>query len=312
MSGRSRGRARTSTVPQPASVSAPGGALHPQQPPGQKTSPAQTSTTQHRQESSSPPTPPSPNTPPSPQAPQPGRGRGFAGIDQRSSIAPSLAASSLTASASATTEQTSSGSGGKISPPSNGESPTGGSPTHAPPMGRASLRGGPHQLSSSIRNDAIGQIERMTLQDPGDLGGAAGEQRQRVYFEQVLHTKPATCTEKVGLAGNPVKIYCNYFKVLSKPDWVLFQYHVDFSPVIESRRMRIALLKNHDALFPRNRAFDGSSLYSLTKLDQEITEVASTRETDQQIITIKIKRVGEIVPQSPQFVQMFNIVFRRY
>ena len=75
--------------------------------------------------------------------------------------------------------------------------------------------------------------------------------------------------------------------------------------------MRIALLKNHDALFPMNKAFDGSTLYSLTKLPNELTEVASTRNTDNTIITIKIKRVGEIVPTSPQFVHLFNLVFRR-
>jgi hypothetical protein len=75
--------------------------------------------------------------------------------------------------------------------------------------------------------------------------------------------------------------------------------------------MRIALLRNHDNLFPKNKAFDGNVLYSLTKLPDEITEVASTRQTDQEIITIKIKRVGEIVPTSPQFVHLFNLVFRR-
>jgi hypothetical protein len=75
--------------------------------------------------------------------------------------------------------------------------------------------------------------------------------------------------------------------------------------------MRVGLMKNHDNLFPLNKAFDGSTLYSLTKLPDEITEVASTRLTDQKIIKIKIKRVTEIVPTSPQFVHLFNLVFRR-
>lgn len=75
--------------------------------------------------------------------------------------------------------------------------------------------------------------------------------------------------------------------------------------------VRIALLNNHNALFPQNKAFDGSTLYSLTKLPDEITEVASTKRSDDTIVTIKIKRVGEIIPTSPQFVHLFNLVFRR-
>ena len=70
-------------------------------------------------------------------------------------------------------------------------------------------------------------------------------------------------------------------------------------------------MKNHDHLFPLNKAFDGSTLYTLTRLPEEITELASTRESDNTIIVIKIKRVGEIVPTSPQFVHLFNLVFRR-
>jgi hypothetical protein len=70
-------------------------------------------------------------------------------------------------------------------------------------------------------------------------------------------------------------------------------------------------MKVHDSLFPLNKAFDGSTLYTLTRLHDEVTELASTRESDNTIITIKIKRVGEIVPTSPQFVHLFNLVFRR-
>jgi aubergine-like protein len=63
----------------------------------------------------------------------------------------------------------------------------------------------------------------------------------------------------------------NYFEAVSKPDWLLYQYHVDFNPAIDSKRMRQALLHNHNSLFPDNKAFDGSTLYSLTKLPNEVS-----------------------------------------
>ena len=139
-------------------------------------------------------------------------------------------------------------------------------------------------------------------------------------------------------------ILCNYYEVLNAPNWVLYQYHVDFSPPIDSKRMRLALFHEHNALFPQNKAFDGATLYSTTKLYDDVRtadetssshslsflfsplvpfsfvllffclkpmEVASKRSTDDQIITITMKRVAEIGPTSPQFVHLFNIVFRR-
>lgn len=156
-------------------------------------------------------------------------------------------------------------------------------------------------------------MERLQLQDPGETAKpAATEEKREIRIESVLYTRPEPLSgEKTGNSGTPVKILCNYFEVINRPDWVLHQYHVDFAPVIDSKSLRIRLMKVHDSLFPLNKAFDGSTLYTLTRLHDEVTELASTRESDNTIITIKIKRVGEIVPTSPQFVHLFNLVFRR-
>jgi aubergine-like protein len=59
--------------------------------------------------------------------------------------------------------------------------------------------------------------------------------------------------------------------VLTQPNWLLYQYHVDFSPQIESRRMRSGLLHYHAALFDNKKAFDGSTLYSLKKLPDDVS-----------------------------------------
>lgn len=73
------------------------------------------------------------------------------------------------------------------------------------------------------------------------------------------------------------------------------------------KALRVGLMKNHDHLFPQNKAFDGSSIYTFTKLPNTVTEVTSTRQSDNTIIKITIKRVGEIVPTSPQYVHLFNL-----
>ena len=50
----------------------------------------------------------------------------------------------------------------------------------------------------------------------------------------------------------------------------MYQYHVDFEPEIDSKRMRIGLLRPHDPLFDNNKAFDGRTLFSMKRLDNEV------------------------------------------
>jgi len=225
-------------------------------------------------------------------APEGGRGRG---LTTMTPVAPTP-----------TTQQTKTSSS-EDSPPSQHSPPT--ISISGQSVGRAALRGAPHQPGVAIRTELLPPMERLQLQDTGGVGQPPAQREIRI--ESVLYTRPETCISKIGTSGQGIKILSNYFQVINKPDWVLYQYHVDYAPVIDSRSLRIGLLKNHDHLFPLNKAFDGSTLYTLTKLPNEVTELATTRQSDQQIITIKLKRVGEIVPTSPQFVHLFNLVFRR-
>jgi aubergine len=67
-------------------------------------------------------------------------------------------------------------------------------------------------------------------------------------------------------------LYTNYFELISRPNWVLYQYHVDFEPEQGSKKLKYGLLKQHDDLFGQNKAFDGQTIFSLVKLDQEVTK----------------------------------------
>lgn len=220
----------------------------------------------------------------------------------------------------ATTEQAPAAAGGGSPTGSGSGSGSGGSPTSGagtasdksresppqPAVGRAATRGKPAiQPQGPLETGLLDPLSRLSLQ------GEHQEQRRQREIELVPLTKPLTCTDKKGKDGIPVSLMANYFEAVSKPDWLLYQYHVDFNPAVDSKRMRQALLHNHNNLFPDNKAFDGSTLYSLTKLPNEITDVVSVRTTDNTPINIRIKRVCEVVPTSPQFVQLFNIVFRR-
>lgn len=234
-----------------------------------------------------------------------GRGRGIATALSTTGTPPSTIGSGETQVSPLKTSSSEGSPEQQHSPP---QSTASGASTAG--QGRASNRGKTLQPGVNIRTELLPPMERLQLQDTGDVTTAAAA-KPEVRMETVLHTRPESCKEKHGTAGQPIKIFTNYFEVVKSPDWVLYQYHVDFAPVIDSRALRVGLMKNHDKLFPSNKAFDGSTLYSLTKLHDEMTEVASTLRTDGTIIQIKIKRVGEIVSTSPQFVHLFNLVFRR-
>ena len=231
--GRSRGRARVAagptTVPQMPAPLQPGSQITPR------------------------PVPQS-NIP----AAEPGRGRG-------------LPAKS---SSSTTTTTTSSSSGGDTSQKPS-VSPKGGSSEDSPPQqhsptvimqsgaGRAALRSQPHQPSIGNRLNT-GVIGAETAAEDGTT-----RQQRVTRIDAVPFMKPASCAEKKGESGTPVQIFCNYYEIVGQPDWILYQYHVEFAPLVDSKRTRMLLMKPHDYLF-KNKAFDGSTIYSLTKLEMEV------------------------------------------
>jgi hypothetical protein len=271
--GRSRGRARVACAPgAPASAPPPSGGpplSHAQTYPGGQV------------KTPSPPTGVDTPSPPTAQQQAVGRGRGFSTTSSESVVTTSASIThSITATTSISVVSGGTTAGERVSPPTSDESPP---QQPSPPqatvqgMGRATMRGGTHQPGPAQRSDILDSMDRMTLQDTGDFGRAPPPPREMRY-EQVLYTRPPNFEVKTGTSGSKVKILCNYFEVLSKPNWVLHQYHVDFAPVVESRRMRIALMHNHDALFPTNKAFDGSTIYSLTKLEQEVSTNLFTKK----------------------------------
>ena len=103
----------------------------------------------------------------------------------------------------------------------------------------------------------------------------------------------------------------NYFNLEQAPDWHLYQYHVDFSPEIVSKKLRIALCCSHEDILGKTKAFDGMTLYLPHKLQDQVTVLQSQRRHDGEMITVTIKLTNELPPNSPQCIQVYNIIFRR-
>ncbi|CAM4545268.1 unnamed protein product [Leuciscus chuanchicus] len=115
--------------------------------------------------------------------------------------------------------------------------------------------------------------------------------------------------QKIGTKGSPVSIGSNYIPICCKNDAV-FQYHVTFTPNIESIGMRFGMMKEHRPTTGEVVAFDGSILY-LPKRLEEVVHLKAERKTDNQEIDIKIQLTKILPPSSDLCIPFYNVVLRR-
>ncbi|KAE8628028.1 hypothetical protein XENTR_v10007275 [Xenopus tropicalis] len=114
---------------------------------------------------------------------------------------------------------------------------------------------------------------------------------------------------KTGVSGSTIQLSTNHIKLVSRPQWVLYQYHIDYNPQMESRRLRTALLYQHEELIGKARAFDGTMLFAPKRLNKATEVFSQTRNGENVKITITL--TNELPPTSPTCFQFYNIIFRR-
>ncbi|XP_075903162.1 piwi-like protein 1 [Nelusetta ayraudi] len=142
----------------------------------------------------------------------------------------------------------------------------------------------------------------------GERGGL-----RRDFHDQGINTRHAIehvrdC--KTGTSGNRIELTANFFRIVSRPQWLLYQYHVDFNPQMESRRLRSALLFQHEELLGSAHSFDGALLFLPHKLHNKETEVLSQTRNGENV-KITITMTNELPPSSPVCLQFYNILFKR-
>uniref|UniRef100_A0A8C3ILA1 Piwi like RNA-mediated gene silencing 1 n=1 Tax=Chrysemys picta bellii TaxID=8478 RepID=A0A8C3ILA1_CHRPI len=141
-----------------------------------------------------------------------------------------------------------------------------------------------------------------------DRGG-----RRRDFYDLGVNTRQAiehVKESKTGTSGTTIRLSTNHFRLTSRPQWALYQYHIDYNPQMEARRLRSALLFQHEEIIGRTHAFDGTILFLPKKLQNKVTEVFSqTRNGENVKITITL--TNELPPTSPTCLQFYNIIFRR-
>ncbi|KAM8794537.1 piwi-like protein 2 [Eudromia elegans] len=197
-----------------------------------------------------------------------------------------------------------------------GESP--GPPERPGPIGRGVESPGPPErpgpagrgMESSERPGPAGR----GVESPGPPGALAagraraaaawavdGERTAAVPCARGRAPRPPKGTA-LPLGLNVVKIHCQ--------NEAVYQYHVAFSPSVECKSMRLAMLKEHQAVTGDVTAFDGAILYLPVQLPQPVA-LRSRRRTDGEEVGITIQLTKVLEPSSDLCVPFYNVVFRR-
>nr|SIP62986.1 Piwi Like RNA-Mediated Gene Silencing 2 [Protopterus annectens] len=114
---------------------------------------------------------------------------------------------------------------------------------------------------------------------------------------------------KKGSKGLPRKLAVNLIRIHCQNEAV-YQYHVTYSPCVESMNMRFGMLKEHKSVTGDVTAFDGTILYLPVKLEK-IVNLACQRKTDGETINLKIQLTKVLEPNSDLCIPFYNVVFRR-
>uniref|UniRef100_UPI00358F629F piwi-like protein 1 n=1 Tax=Myxine glutinosa TaxID=7769 RepID=UPI00358F629F len=125
----------------------------------------------------------------------------------------------------------------------------------------------------------------------------------RIDMEHVLHSKQGT-------SGKSMDLLANFFRLNSRPDWVVYQFHVDFNPEMLSNKLRYGLVNSQTQLLGTSIAFEGNILYSLKKFTEKVEEVVvKTRKGEDVKITFTF--TNAFPPSSTSTLNLYNIIFKR-
>ena len=123
-------------------------------------------------------------------------------------------------------------------------------------------------------------------------------------------TRPVHLSDKRGTSGREIQVVSNYFSIRNQPNSSLYQYNVSYSPPIESKKLRVALLYSYTGI-GKTKAFDGMILYLPIKLPDQVTQFTTVTKRE-ETIEITITLTNELSVNSPVCIQLYNIIFRRY
>lgn len=126
----------------------------------------------------------------------------------------------------------------------------------------------------------------------------------------MVHTKPASLESKRGKSGQAVRLQANYFTLVKKPEWSLYQYRVDFTPECEVEKIRNRLLYEQKPLLGGFIYDKRNQLYLTRKLREDAVEVNSADREGKEY-KIMFRFVGLVMMDTKESLQTLNLILKR-
>ncbi|XP_059156591.1 piwi-like protein 1 isoform X2 [Physella acuta] len=152
---------------------------------------------------------------------------------------------------------------------------------------------------------------RRELSPTEDLSRLSLRTRRTAFDQYIDHPWKDEGKDTVGKSGDHIMLYTNYFEVNLGLDQKIFQYHVSFKPEVENVRVKFQLITSLTEVVGTVRCFDGGILYLQRLLPREEVECVAPRAHDGTLVTITIKYICEIHKNTPQFLQIANLMFKK-
>lgn len=143
----------------------------------------------------------------------------------------------------------------------------------------------------------------------GDAQRGAMSGKRVMGTSDIIRTKPEKLEGKQGNSGQTVTLQANYFKLLKKPTWCLYQYRVDFKPELALAGLRNRMIFEQKAKLG-GYLFDGTMLFVTQKLDSDLVEFMSKDREGNPIQTL-LKFVGQVAMTTASSLQVLNLILRR-
>lgn len=150
---------------------------------------------------------------------------------------------------------------------------------------------------------------RRMIKDERNEDGTPVERKKRDRLEMVVSRTDAGQTKK-GTSGKPLQLQANYFRLLKKPSWSLYQYHVNFEPKIELVGLRKRFIYEQKPILGGYLYDNNAILYLTQRIPNDLLQVqAQDRDGNAYAMTIKWTSIVEMTTK--ESLQVLNVILRR-
>ncbi|XP_015792238.1 piwi-like protein 1 [Tetranychus urticae] len=129
--------------------------------------------------------------------------------------------------------------------------------------------------------------------------------------EAPIRTIPPDLITKVGQGGAPVRLYSNHFLMITPTNVIIYGYHVNFDPIVESPKIRRELIHSHREVFDNTYIYDGGADIKALREIAEPLSLQAVCSHNRQSVTLTIKPTGKISWGHPEMLRLYNTQMRR-